>query len=842
MTYADAGPVEEGRTSIAGGWRWLFVAASAGTGLIGAAMVALGAWLVLLGGNLYYLVVGALLAAAAVLQLRRRHDAGLWLNGAAVALTAVWALWEIAGKGWMPSWGFDFAGRVGVLLGVFAVALLARLLGGRSPGAVRARRPVLLAAAVAAVGGVAAVALLWERPVAPSQAQAAQGQAVQERRAVVPGGGPADAAGPDTAGLGRAGPPNRAEEWAAFGGSNLGERYSPAAQITPANVAGLRQAWRFSTGDTAPNDRVYFAAQNTPLKIDDRLYTCSSSNKVFALDPATGAELWRFDPRVSAEAMESMFSVACRSVGYHERPGAADAEACARRIYVATADGRLIALDARDGRPCAGFGQGGTVDLEAGMGLGETGFASSNSGPAVAGDLVLVGQQVSDNQRRDAPSGVVRAYDATSGAPRWAWDAQRLDRPRARLAPGETWPRGTPNVWNVISADEALGLVYLGTGNAANDHWGGTRSPEDEHFSAAVVAVEMASGQTRWSFSTVDKDRWDYDIGAQPVVTDLVVDGVTRRAVVQATKTGEFFALDAATGAPLRRVERRPAPGGAPPGDELSPTQPRSAFFPSFAGAPGPEPERIDARHAFGLTPIDAAWCRVQYHRMRYEGIYTPPTDRGLGTLLVPGIVGGVNWGGIAVDRARGVAVVNSSRLANRVLLVPRERVQDAPIGGGGARPDQEVAPQQGAPWGVVRPTWLSPLGVPCTAPPWGYLSAVDLASGRMLWSQPLGTGFDAGPLGIPTLLRVRIGTPNQGGPVATATGLTFIAAAQDNYLRAFETATGRLLWSGRLPAGGQASAMTYVHRGRQHVVINAAGHARLQTEEGDSVIAFALE
>ena len=507
---------------------------------------------------------------------------------------------------------------------------------------------------------------------------------------------------------------------------------------------------------------------------------------------------------------------------------------------MAVADGRLVALDAGSGRPCPGFGTDGVVDLTAGMGLTEPGHASSNSGPAVIGDRVIVGQQVSDNQRRDAPSGVVRAYDATTGALAWAWDAKRPDA-RAPLPPGQVWPRGTPNVWNVISGDAGLGLVLLGTGNAGNDHWGGARDPEDDRFSSAVVAVDLATGATRWVFRTVERDRFDYDIGAQPVLTDLNIGGSPRKVVVQATKTGSIFVLDAAAGRPVRPVAYRPAPGGGMPGERLSPVQPQSVAYPNLAGRPGPDPERIDATHSFGLTPLDAAWCRIQFHRMRYEGIYTPPTDRGLGTLLFPGTIGGPNWGGVAIDPARGIVLTNHSRLANRVQLVARADVADPAIGDGGRRPDQSVAPQKDAPWGVDRPMWLSPLGVPCIAPPWGYLAATDLQTGRLLWSQPLGTGRDAGPLGLPTFLRIPIGTPNLGGAVVTATGLAFIAAAQDDHLRAYETASGRLLWSARLPAGGQSSAMTYMHRGRQYVAIGATGHAQLKTKVGDTLMVYAL-
>lgn len=782
-------------------------------GLLGAAQAALGAWLLWLGGTPMHLVCGVLLLLAAWLGWQR-GDAAAVVSFILAGLVAVaWALFEIAGKGWMPSWGFDLGGRVGLVLALLAAASVAAVMA-RYPSRHPLRWVVGIGAAVSLTCIGVLVALLWERPQAPA------GTVARSNAAASSGETPE-------------------VEWRAYGGSPLGQSYSAANQITPGNVHRLREVWRHRSGDVPPNERVFFSSQNTPLKIGDTLYLCTSSAQVFALDPATGSQKWHFNPETPAETMESLFSVACRAIGHH---GAAGADACSERVFVATADGRLFGLDARTGARCQGFGQDGIVDLTEGMGLREPGFASNTSGPTVVGDLVIVGQQVSDNQRRDSPSGVVRAYDARSGELVWAWDAHRAD-PQAPLAPGEIYPRGTPNVWTVISADASLGLVFLATGNPGADHWGGDRTEDEDRFTAAIVAVELDTGRTRWSFATVDHDLWDYDVGAQPTVVDLPIDGTTRRSVIVATKTGSLFVFDAATGEALRPVERRPAPqGDLLTGERISPTQPHSTFYPNFAGHPGAEPERIDARHAFGITPIDAAWCRIQFHRMRYEGIFTPPTTEGLGMLLFPGTVGGLNWGGIGVDPSRLVVITNNSRLPNQVLMVPRAQVEDVAVGDGGARPDQKTAPQAGTPYGVQRPMWLSPLDVPCIAPPWGYVSATDLVSGRLLWTQPLGTGFDTGPLGIPTMLRIPVGTPNLGGPLMMATGLTFIAAAQDNYLRAFQTETGRLLWSARLPAGGQATPMTYMHGGRQYVAMVATGHQRFETATGDHLVVFALD
>lgn len=792
------------------GLAWLTLA-------LGLAMAGLGVQLLLLGGSAYYAWAGGALAVAALLALRRRVAPGAALLGATVLATLLWSLWEIQAKGWQPLWGVDLAARAGVLTGLWAALAGAWWL---------VRRRVPRAARPRGGGGLAALALgtvlvglvvLQAQPIQPAAGGAA----------------PAPAASPV-----QAHPP---EQWTAFGGSHLGQRFSAAAQITPHNVAALEQVWEFRSGDLAPNERVFYAFQNTPLKVGNSLFVCTPSSQVYALDPASGRPQWHFDPQVPALAMEPLFSATCRAVGYHQAADATAQTRCGRRVLVATADGRLIALDAGDGRPCAGFGAGGTLDLTRHMGNQVPGFSSSTSGPAVVGDLVIVGQQVSDNQRRDAPGGVVRAFDVASGALRWAWDARRADDAQAPLPPGELWPRGTPNVWNVISADEGLGLVYLGTGNSAADQFGGSRDPAEDAYTAAVVAVELASGRTRWRFNTMNHDLWDYDLGAQPLLTDLEIDGRSRRVVVQGTKTGAIFVLDAATGEPLTRVAQRPVPAGDIPGERYAPTQPLAPGYPNFSGLPGAEPEVLSEASAFGLTPIDALLCRIDFRRMRYRGPFTPPNAEPGGVLLMPGIVGGINWGGKALNPATQTLITNHSRLPNRVTMVPRAQVTDQALGDGGARADQDVAPQAGTPYGVKRPNWMSVLQVPCIAPPWGFLSATDLRSGRLLWTQPLGTGFDVGPLGVPTRLKLTLGTPNLGGAVNTAGGLTFIGAAQDNFLRAFDTHSGALLWEGRLPAGPQASAMSYLHEGRQYVVIAAGGHARFQTTPGDSVLAFAL-
>lgn len=782
--------------------------------IFGAAISWLGAQILALGGGFYFLAAGLTFSAAALAGLLFWRTLTMILLTGVVVGTALWGLLEINALGWMDSWPFDLAGRIAVPAFILLL-LLAIISLGRKQGNTGAHKSTMAGAGVLGVLAILGISWLfmhWESVEKPSQL------AVHEEH--FPGH-------------------NMATEWPAYGGSALGAAYSPASQITRANLDKLNETWRFQTGDMPPNDRVFFSAQNTPIYAQGLLYTCSPSNKVFALDPASGRLVWQFDPQVSPGDMESLFSVACRTVAFHE--SAVPTGHCSARVFLATADNRLIALDASVGSLCPDFGNLGIVDLSLSMGIQETGLASSTSGPAVVGDLVIIGQQVSDNQRRDAPSGVVRAYEAGSGDLKWAWDAHRQGIAARPLGEGEIYPRGTPNVWNVISGDPDAGMVYIATGNSANDHWGGTRSTEEDRFTAAVVAIDMDSGETVWDFATVIHDLWDYDLGAQPALIDMAIDGIQRRVLVQGTKTGSIFLLDAETGEHMRPVQLRASPQGPLPGEWLAEAQPQAVSFPNFAARIGPDPEVLDYRNTWGVAMIDAALCRRDFLRMDYEGMYTPPSENPHGTLLFPGTVGGINWGGVALDLSRQILITNHSRLPNHLTMHPREEVDEMPVGLGGARPDQDIAPHWKSPWGVTRPMWLSILGAPCIAPPWGYLAATDLNSGQLMWSRPLGTGFDTGPSGLPTFLRVPLGTVNLGGPLATGSGVTFIAAAQDNYIRAFETQTGRLLWAARLPAGAQASPMTFIHEGKQYLVIVAAGHQRLETTVGDYVIAFAL-
>jgi quinoprotein glucose dehydrogenase len=622
-------------------------------------------------------------------------------------------------------------------------------------------------------------------------------------------------------------------EWTAYGGDGLGSRYAPLTEMRRDNVSGLRPAWTFRTGETpdAFPTRRPTAFEATPIVVDGTLYVSTPLARVFALDPTTGVERWRFDAGVDRGLGFGDFT--SRGVSTWLDAGASEGTLCRRRIFVAAIDARLIALDARDGTPCADFGHGGTVDLRAGLHTApfQTEEYAVTSPPAVIGDLVIVGSAVADNNRTDAASGEVRAYDARSGARRWTWDPV----PRTPSDAGwDTWvgirahSTGAGNAWSVIAADPARDLVFVPTSAPSPDYYGGERRGANL-YTNSLVALRASTGARVWHFQTVHHDLWDYDLAAPPALVSLRRDGRDVPAVLQATKTGHLFVLHRETGEPIFPVEERPVPASDIPGEEASPTQP-------FSLLPTLSPHRFSAADAWGLTPLDRRACREQIASLRNEGIFTPPSLKG--TLVAPSNIGGAHWGGLAYDPERQIVVIPVNRVATFVQLVPRERFDRAEA----ARSGDESAPMRGTPYVMRRRILLSPLGLPCTPPPFGSLVAISLETGRKLWEVPLGTTRDLFGRRIFVPVAFRLGTPNLGGPIATAGGLIFIGAAMDDYLRAFDVETGAELWKGRLPAGGQATPMTYrLNGGPQYVAIAAGGHGKLGTTRGDYVVAFAL-
>jgi quinoprotein glucose dehydrogenase len=621
-----------------------------------------------------------------------------------------------------------------------------------------------------------------------------------------------------------------AGEWPAYGGDPGGQRYSPLAQVTRQNVGSLKLVWAAHTGDLShPKGNEGDATgcgrchkgttrfEVTPLETGGRLLLSTAFNRALALDPATGKELWRFDPKLALN-IDRNEGYTSRGVA-HWKDARGAGGACSERVMLATVDARLFALDAANGKPCADFGQGGFVRLDVGVGSVQVGQYGVTSPPVVVGNTVVVGSAIGDNRRVELEHGTVRAYDARTGALLWAWDPI----PRSAGQPGyDTWTpegarkTGAANAWAPLSVDSVRGLVFVPTGSASPDFFGGERKGANL-FANSVVALEVATGKVRWHFQAIHHDLWDYDVVTQPTLTDVVLGGRRVAAVIAASKNGNLFILDRDTGKPLFPVEERPVPRSTIAGEEAWPTQPYPVKpRPLHPNAP------VAASDLWGATPADLKACQAEFSRFRNEGAFTPPSLEG--TLMFPGYAGGVNWGGVSVDPVRQLLVVNSLRLPAWVKLRAR-------------KPGETGGNQAGTPYIMDRAIWSGPSGLPCVKGPWGLLTAIDLRTGDVKWEVPLG----AVPKAPPQSDLAKWGSPNFGGSLVTAGGLAFISAAMDEFLRAFDVETGRELWKVKLPAGGQATPMTYSIGGRQYIAIAAGGHGNLGTTLGDQVVVFAL-
>ncbi|NKF22087.1 pyrroloquinoline quinone-dependent dehydrogenase [Solimonas sp. C16B3] len=611
--------------------------------------------------------------------------------------------------------------------------------------------------------------------------------------------------------------PEAAAGWPAYGGDQGGTRFSPARQITPANVAKLVPAWTYSTGALKlhPDAVKRSAFENTPILADGKLFVCSPFNAVSALDPGTGKPIWHYDPQIRTQGMYYPNSFNCRGVAFWHAPRA-DAP-CPERVILNTNDLRVIALDAQTGKPCESFGEHGVVHVVPEQAPARKAGMQITSAPAVANGMIIVGSSIDDNQRVAEVPGTVNAFDAETGALKWHFDV---------LSGSPGIKAGAANAWGPMSIDEKRGLVFVPTSSPSPDFWGGDR-PGDDKYADSVVALRIADGSVAWSFQVTHHDVWDYDVAAQPTLATITYQGQQHDAVLQPTKQGLLFTLDRDTGKPIIPVVERPVPQDGAPGEKLSPTQP-------FPIAPRPlAASSITPDMAYGLTFWDRGKCRDMIAQAKHEGFYTPPSTQG--TIIYPFTGGGTNWGGLAFNPDSDIAYVNTSNAMHLVTLIPAAKIKAAQED----QPHIEISAQAGAPYGMKREVMLSPLHMPCNPPPWGQLHAVDLHSGKVLWDVPLGTTADLAPMSQYVL--GTIGSPNVGGPMVTAGGLVFIGAAMDDFLRAFDAHSGEELWKGRLPAGGQATPMSYMWKGRQYVVIAAGGHEKLGTKRGDAVVAYAL-
>jgi len=775
--------------------------------VLGGIMAAGGLYLAALGGSWYYLIAGVGLLVVAGLLLTRRR-AALWVYAVLLLATLAWTIYEVRFDWWQLAPRID----LWCLLGLWLILpFVNRHVDDRRSW--RDGASGLLGVGLLAGALMAVYSLTQDYHSIEGQFSDAQMQGI----------------GPD----GQA--DRSANAWTAYGGSDRGDRYSTADLITPENVDKLEKAWEYHTGDLpGEGDPGELTNQVTPLKIGDALYLCTPHSIAIALDADTGEERWRFDPSINRKA-EYYQHMTCRGLAFHDATRYAGATPtspqpagrCERRLFLPTNDGTLIALDVEDGKPCEDFGNAGVVDLKVGLGDDALGVYLPTSPPVVTERLVIVGGSITDNGAVDSPGGVIRAYDVRSGQLVWNFDPGNPDATEP-LPPGETYVRSTPNAWTIATADESLGLVYIPTGNQTPDQWGALRTPESERFTATLVALELETGRVRWEFQTIHHDLWDRDLPSQPTLVDIDAPQGRVPAIIQPTKRGDLYVLDRRTGVPIVPVEERPVPQGTVEGDFTAPTQPASAL--SYA----PD-EPLYERDMWGGTPLDQMMCRIQFRKLRYEGDFTPPSEQG--SLIYPGNVGTFNWPSVAVDPSRQLLFGAPNYLAFVSQMVKRSEVDPEERTGGG---ETGLQPNLGAPYMVRLNPLLSVLGLPCQAPPWGYVTAVDLRTMQKVWMYKNGTSRDSAPLGIP----LRVGTPALGGPIVTAGGLAFMSGTLDYYLRAYDLQTGEELWKGRLPAGGQATPMTYVSErtGKQYVVQMAGGHGSFGTQIGDSVVAWTLE
>lgn len=840
--------------------------------LIGLVLAAGGIWLISLGGSWYYLVAGVGLVASGGLMIAGRM-LGLYAYLITYIFTLIWALWEVGFDGWAQVPRL-VAPTVLLVLVLLTIPVLRKL----DPGQGRSRP-------AGAVSGVAVLAfasfgLLAVPGLLHTPAQA-QDQVQTENQAATPDAGgtaaPAvepDAASPqapDESAAAETAPPaleaaeqeganagaadenaeisstdteqspepmamaDVGEDWPAYGGTYHADRYSPLDQITPDNVGDLEKVWTYETGDL-PNEQTKgeYSPETTPLKIGENVYLCSAKNKLMALEAETGLERWHYDPQVPDDAIP--YGATCRGVVYYENTAAGPDELCATRIIEGTLDARLIAVDANTGQVCSDFGTNGAVDMRDGIGETVPGWYGNVAAPTIVRGVVVMGAQVKDGQAEDAPSGVIRGYDAITGELLWAWD---MGQPELNGEPpeGETYSRGTPNMWTSAAGDDELGYVYIPLGNSAVDYYGGNRKDFENEYSSSLVALDVTTGKEVWHFQTVHYDIWDYDLGSQPSLVDFPSDDGAVPAIVLPSKQGEIYVLNRETGESLFPVEEREVPteGGVEDPDRISPTQPYSGYA-TLAQ------DRLQEKDMWGMSPLDQLWCRIQFRMANYDGEYTLPTEEGH-YIEYPGYNGGSDWGSVAIDTDNGILIANYNDMPNYNRLLDREEAEKrglTPITNPQGSHDN---PQAGSPYAIEinagwRESWT---GLMCKQPPYGGIRAIDLKTGDTLWDEPIGEARENGPFGIPSMLPITIGTPNNGGPLITAGGLVFIAAATDNLIRAIDIKTGEVVWTDELPAGGQSTPMTYSVAGRQYIAFMAGGHHFMETPVGDYVVAYAL-
>jgi len=623
-----------------------------------------------------------------------------------------------------------------------------------------------------------------------------------------------------------ASPDAQDDGWPHYGHDAGGMRYSPLSQINRENVASLKVAWTFHTGDISDGKgrRKRSGFESTPLMVDSTLYLTTPFNRVIALDPETGTQRWAYDPKIALDG-DYGDGLVNRGVSTWLDPARAAGQPCRRRIFEVTQDARLVVIDAATGSPCADFGKAGQVSLRDVSGY-YAGWYHMTSPPAIIDDLVIVGSAIDDNHRADMARGVVRAYDARTGALRWSWDPL----PANRVGNAKTQPfrSGAANAWSVMAVDTERDLVFVPTGSPSPDYYGGLRVG-DNKWANSVVALRAKTGDFVWGFQLVHHDLWDFDSAAPPLLTTVHRDGKDVPVVIQGNKSGLLYVLNRDTGKPVFPVEERPVPQSDVPGEKTSPTQPFPLAPPPLAA------HALAADQAWGPTAEDREACRKTISQLRNEGIFTPPSLKG--TLMVPGNIGGMTWSGYAFDPQHSLLVTNTNNIVAGARLIPRAKYDQR----GSHDEDGDYGDQTGAPYGLFRRFLQSPSDLPCSAPPWGLLTAVDMNEGKIRWQVPLGSMQDFGGAHAQ---EIPPGSISLGGPIVTAGGIVFIAGTTDSFLRGFDIETGKELWKAKLPAGANATPMTYrlANSGKQYLVVAAGGHPKITEEQlGDALVAFTL-
>jgi len=800
-----------------------------------------GAYLLSLGGSPYYLIAGVIILTTAFL-LFKKHWSAYGLYALFIVATMAWALWESGFYWWA------LAPRVGFPL-IFGLLMLlpwvsnkmrgpkTQVAANSTPTTNNVKKSPLyywgllvsvIVGALLSFGSLAnnatdklgeldlTAANDDEQNVSSDETSANLGDPLSNGQQTPDG------------------------EWSAYGRTDYGQRYSPLDKINTDNVKDLELAWQIQTGDVkGPNDVGETTYQATPLKIGNGLYLCTPHNWVLALDADSGETLWKFDPQVE-ENLQRQHQT-CRGVSYYAGQATSPvrvqkiagntfenaSKQCDAKIFIPTSDAKLYALDPNTGQRCQDFGDDGALDLMHNMPFNQAGYYYSTSPPVIAGDTIIVAGAVNDNYDVNSPSGVIRAYDVNTGELLWNWDSGDPDNtaPFDVNDPTQTYKTSSPNSWSVATADEELGLAYFPMGNRTPDQLGSYRNAAEEKYATSVVALDIETGEARWVQQFVHHDLWDMDTPAQPTLLDLdTADGV-QPALVVPTKQGDVYVLNRATGEPIVPIKERPAPQGyLIAGEHAAPTQPYSGL--SF------EPEPLTEKDMWGASLVDQMMCRIEFNQLNYDGRYTPPSTNG--SLVYPGNFGTFNWGGIAVDPENGVMFGMPTYLAFTSKLIPRDTLGDAETNKG----EQGVNANEGADYAVELGPFLSPLGVPCQQPPWGTIAGADLATGDIAYQRKNGTVQDLSPIPI----KLELGVPGIGGPIITKGGVAFLSAATENNFRAYDLKNGDVLWNVRIPAGGQATPMTYLNsKGEQMVVLVAGGHGSVGTTIGDYVLAYKL-